>query len=67
MYISMGIISLINWQLYLICTGCNAVGVLLGDRASTRVNQVGFGRILTGLQVVCMSLLFMAAFGLGKG
>lgn len=66
-YATMGVIHASDWQLYLACSLIHMVGIVLGDRAVRFVNQRTFNHILLMLMLVCVALLFCAAFQVGHG
>lgn len=63
-YIAFSVFRTADLPLYAWASGAALVGVLLGSAASSKLDQVAFGRLLVALMCVCCLLMFMSAAGL---
>lgn len=62
-YLVMGVFKKEEMSLYGSASAAALVGVLGGAAASSRLDQVAFGRLLVGLMSTCCLLMFMSAAG----
>ncbi|GAX77227.1 hypothetical protein CEUSTIGMA_g4673.t1 [Chlamydomonas eustigma] len=65
-YLLMGMIPSSFGAVYLISGLSQLVGLVLGNCMSKRISPKAFSHILVALMLVCMVLLFLAAFSVGR-
>lgn len=65
-YLAAGILRADTWLLYVTCAAIHVGGMLAGDRMVRRVNQTAFNRFLLLIMLICVVLLFCAAFGIAS-